>query len=270
MKCITPHHLLISISSIMSSNSVKRWQVICLAENRLVEVYSPDTPSLCPNDHPDRSIDKTRIVLLETISNDRVEIIDSREGQFQHTTLNMAIPSGAPGSISNHDFTWPIDIKVWKTDFVPGSEHVGDQVDVIVDPDRDIGMLQQSASIGDTELIVSAGVFDYPGLMRGVEVLLDDTVNTENVGRLVGLDRNTFKIVIETPLTQNFAVGTIVCLNNCMVKQTYINHALVPYTIGQKGFSGLRIPANIVMRIVWKNNDGQAKNVHFVMEYNYQ
>jgi hypothetical protein len=254
----------------MSSNTVKHWQVICLAENKLVNVYSPDTPSMCPNDHPDRSIDKTRVVLLETISNDRVEVVDSTEGQFQHTTLNMAVPSNVPGSVSNHDFSWPIAIKVWKTNFVPSSEHIGDEVDVIVDPNRDIGTLQQNANIGDTELYLNAEVFDYPGLMHGVEILLDNTVSTENVGRLIGYDRNTFKIVIENPLTQNFAIGTKFCLNSCMVKQAYIDHALIPYTIGQKGFSGLRIPANTVMRIVWKNNNGQSKNVHFTMEYNYQ
>lgn len=254
----------------MSSDPVKRWQVLCLAENKLVEVYSPDTPTMCPNDHEDRSIDTTRVYLLETISNDRVEVIDSTYGQSQHTTLNMNISSGDPNSVTVHDFSWPIDIKVWKVYFVPGPEHVGDTVEVIIDPDRVIGTLQEEAEMGDTELYVNAEAFDDSNLMRGVEVVLDDTIDQENVGRLIGYDRDTMKMVVENPLTYDFAVGTKFAINSCMVKDAYIDRSLIPYPICEKGLWGLRIPANTLMRIIWKNSDGQTKDIHLAMEYNYQ
>lgn len=92
----------------MSSNQIKRWQILCISENRLVEVYSPTMPTLCPNDHPDRSLDKTRVVLLENIKNNNTELVDSVPGQFQHTTLHIHIPTVDTDNVSVHDFFGPL------------------------------------------------------------------------------------------------------------------------------------------------------------------
>jgi len=39
--------------------------------------------------------------------------------------------------------------------------------------------------------------------------------------------------------------------------------------IGQKGFNSKFIPANTMLRIVYKNNNGQQKDIFFTIEYNY-
>lgn len=252
------------------ATEVKRWQVVCLAENKLVEVFSPDVPTLCPNDHPDRSIDTSRVVLLETIKSQRVEVVDGVPGQFQHTSLRMNVEAGDPGSKSVFEFSWPMNIQIWRTEFIPGPEHKGDTINVYIDPDRTIGVLTQNANIGDTELYISSSAFGYPGLIRGIEVKLTDGTQVQDVGRLIGYDSATFKMIIEKPLEYNFAaLGTYfqVCLH--IVKDAYISQALVPYSIGQKGISAKSLPADIILRIIWTNGSGAAKDVALIIEYNY-
>lgn len=252
------------------TTEVKRWQVVCLAENKLVEVFSPDVPTLCPNDHPDRSIDTSRVVLLETIKSNRVEVVDGVPGQFQHTSLRMSLPEGDPDSKSVFNFTWPMNIQIWRTEFMPGPEHKGDTINVCIDPDRTIGVLTQNGNIGDTELYLSPSAFGYPGLIRGIEVNLTDGVNTQHVGRLIAFDSTIFKMTVEKPLEYNFsAMSTYfqVCLH--IVKDAYISQPLLSYGIGQKGLAAKSLPANIVMRVIWTNGSGAAKDVTFILEYNY-
>jgi hypothetical protein len=254
----------------MSNQIVHRYRVLCIAENKMVTAYGEEPPLLCPNDHVDRSLDHSRTIMADTFKKNQVEIFDPTDGNFQYRCIHFSVPSGSPpGEVTPHDFSWPMDLKIWKVEFIPGSEHVGDMVDVIIDPDREIATLTADASINDTELVVASTAFDYPYLTRGIEVKLDDTVNTENVGMITAIDRVNFKLHVETPLTQNFSIGTKICVNVKMVKDAMINQASRPYVVGQKGFKSKELDANTTMRFNYKNNDGQPKDVYVEMEYNY-
>lgn len=142
---------------------------------------------------------------------------------------------------------------------------------MIINPDKEIGILQYDANIGATEIYANADTFNYSGLSRGIEIRLDDGTNAENIGRIIGYDIDTRKIVFEKPLTQNFTLGAKICLNNCIVKDAFIDNALIPYNIniGGKGSLSNYLTANTVFRVVWKNNGGQSKDICFSMEYNY-
>jgi hypothetical protein len=253
----------------MSEEIVKRYRVMCIAENKMVTVYSTEAPTLCPNDHPNREIDHARTMETETLKKNQVEIFDPTAGNFQYTDLPINVPSGAPGNITTHDFSWPMWLNIWKTEFVPGSEHDGDEIDVIFDPDRIVGVLTADAQIGSTELTVSSTLFDYPNLTCGLDVTITDGTNTEDVGRITGIDRVNFKLIVENGLSQTFLTGTVIQFNLHMVKNAIISRINVPYTLGLKGIQNKGLPPGIVMRYIYKNKNGQAKNCYVGMEYNY-
>ncbi len=253
----------------MTEKIVKQWRVLCLEENKMVTVYSPDVPSLCPNDHPDRTIDHTRTTMIAHISTKKFQIENSTPGNFQHTTVLINVPSGSPGDIYVHDMSWPMDIYIWKTEFLPETKHKQDEISIMVAPNKVIGALTQDANIGDTELNVTSTVFDFSLLSKGVDAKLDDTVNSEEVGRITGIDPVNFKIHIENPLTQTFSAGTQFQINLCMIRNLIISQDIKTVKIGSKGFTSKFIPANTVLRLLYKNNNGQAKDVYFSMEFNY-
>jgi hypothetical protein len=253
----------------MSSEEVKRYRVLCIAENKMVTAYGIKPPTLCPNDHADRSIDHSRTVLAATFKRDQVEIFDPTTGNFQYTTLKFSVPSGSAGDVSDHDFSWPMTLDIWKTEFMAGTEHVGDSMNVMIDPDRVIGILTADANIGDTELSVSSAGFAHPALSPGLEIKLDDTSNSEDLGRITGVDSVNFKLHVENGLTQNFLAGTQVIINVCIVKDAMVSQTKKAYIMGSKGIKSKELPSDIVMRFRYKNNDGVAKDVHIEMEYNY-
>jgi hypothetical protein len=254
----------------MTDTVVKHYRVLCIEENKMVTVYGLEPPTLCPNDHADRTIDHSRTIKSGQYSHKTVELQSGTPGNFQYTTIHFTIPAGTPGDVTDHDFSWPMDLMIWRTEFVPGTEHVGDMSSTIISPDQIIGILSADANIGDTELTINSEAFGFPNLTKGIEVMLDDTSNAENLGRIVGIDKVYFKIHVETPLTQNFAAGTNLCLNICIVKDIAISQSNRSIMIGAKGFSSINVPANTVIRFKYKNNDGLEKDVHIEMEYNYQ
>lgn len=254
----------------MTDTIVNYYRVLCIEENKMVDAYGLEAPLLCPNDHADRTLDHSRTVRSAQYSNKIVQIQNSTPGNFQYTTIHFNVPSGTPGDVTDHDFAWPMDIMVWRTEFVSSAEHVGDSASTVISPDQIIGILTADANIGDTELSIDSNAFSFPNLTRGIDVKLDDTANSEELGRIVGIDRVNFKINVETPLTQNFLTGTYFIINICIVKDIVINQANRSLLIGQKGFSTIDIPAGIITRFKYKNNDGLAKDVYVEMEYNYQ
>lgn len=257
----------------MTSETVKVWQVKCIAENAMITTYSPTMPTLCPNDHPDRSIDPLFTIQVGEYKQDLITVQNSVPGVFQLKTFQINVPSGSPGDISTHDLSWPMDVYIWRTIFVPSASNVGDSLYVTIDPDRIIGDLTASAAIGDTELIVSSTVFTFPYLVKGVLCKLTDPLNPGNINipsRIIGFDKDSFKIKLEHPLTAPLGLGTFVIVNMVLVDTLLISQTIYPYITGAKGFSANRIPPNAIMRFFYTNGDGSAKTLNIDFEYNYQ
>lgn len=248
---------------------VHRYRVMCIEENKMVTTYGTEPPTLCPNDHADRTINPFLTVVADTFKKNQVEIFNPTNGNFQYTCICLSIPAGEPDDISTHDFSWPMDLKIWKTEFYSGTEHVGDVLDVVVDPDRVVGLLNEDSTTGSTIMSVSSTVFEHPSLTCGVDVSLDNSGNSEKVGIIKGVDRNNLKLELDTPLPHNFTTGTKICLNIKMIKNVLIHQPNKMYTVGQKGFNSKNIDAGTVVRFFYKNSTGLAKNVYIEMEYNY-
>jgi hypothetical protein len=252
----------------------KIWRVDCITDSRYEYTNSDTIPTVCPVD--DNHIVGTikEIGIAETINindiNNSVKIQNNVPGNFQYTTINFTVPSGTPGDVTIHDFSWPMTLLLWRTGFLSEITHIGDVVSTIISPDLIIGVLTEDANIGDTELSINPEVFLFPKFTNGIELKLDDTSKTEKPGRLIGIDSENSKITIESSLTQNFVSGTMLRLNICTVKDASVRHANVSIGIGTKGFSSIEIPANTIVRFEYKNNNGLEKEVYIEMEYNYQ
>lgn len=254
----------------MSETVINQWSALCIEENIMVDIWSPDLPTICPNAiaHTSRALDPTRIIFVKEIRNNQVEVMDGTPGNYQNTTRTLSIPAGDPGSVSTHDISWKSNIKIWTTEFFPQAAHMGDVIGVVIDPDRLVGILVSDHSIGDTILSVSQTVFTYPYLTCGLEVSLNDGVHTQNLGQIISIDYTNYRITVENALTYAFGTNTGVLINLVSFKNKKISRSNYPYTFGSKGFATKSIPANIVMRFVYTNSSGLAKDVDIDFEYN--
>lgn len=247
-------------------STVYQYRVYCIEEGKNVNVWATTTPKLCPNNHTDRSIDPNRTTVVSSLSTNTIKAEEPTEGYFQATTVEMNIPSGSPGDVTLIDVSWPMDILIWKTEFNPVSDMMGDKINVIGDPGLSVGALTADASATDTVLNVSNTVTD--NVIRGFDVQLTDGSTTEKLGRIVGVDKDNFQITVENALTNNFLASspTYVQLNVCSVKDFKID-TLNKTQFGEKGFRYKTLPANTVMRLEYTNNNGLPKIWNWRIEY---
>ncbi|GAH07313.1 unnamed protein product, partial [marine sediment metagenome] len=153
---------------------------------------------------------------------------------FETTHVNMAIPFGTPGAVTEHDVSWPMDILMWRTLLTPLSDMIGDQISVLAAPETTVGIVTSLVSIGDTVINVNSTVTD--NTIRGFLITLDDGVNKDVLGRCTNVDGGAGTITVTTPTTYSFAAMTTpVKISVYLLKDIDITDTKV-IDIGSKGF----------------------------------
>lgn len=244
--------------------TVYNYRFYCPTELAYIYVWGTSPPSFCPNDHA--SIDSNTIVIVNTVTEDTRIVKESTNGYYQSEAIAMNIPAGSTGDISSQDFTWPIDIQIWKNDLIALDNQIGDVVSVVINPDTNIGTLTSDANIGQTILNVSPTVTTIA--VKGFNVALTDGVTKNELGLITYVDKVNSQITVSTPLTNNFLASapTYVQISVVIVKNQPILKADTMF-FGLKGLKYMEFAATDVMRVYYTNNNGQAKTCHWRLEY---
>lgn len=249
-------------------DAIKIWRVYCIHESVYVITYDVNIPTLCPNNHIDRTIDTSKTRLLNYVSQNKVTVEEPTSGNYQATTYGVNVPAGLAGDITTYDVVWPMDIDLWKVTLMTDANINMDTINVIVGPETTIGVLTQDAFIGDTLINITGATFSTP-ITTGAEIILYDGVNKNDMGRIINLDADNFQITCETSLTNNFLAGTLLKINFYMLKNYTLALPNYEYKLADKGFRYKKIPANTISRIYMTNSDGAQKNICFNIEYYY-
>lgn len=255
----------------MSDQPIHQYQVFCVAENNFFTVYGKEEPTLCPNDHVDRTINSELTSIVETYDINKIKAEENTEGDFTRATVENLIPSGSPGDVTNHDdAVWDENIFLWKTIIYPSADMLGDIINVRgIKNDAPyyniVGALTAEGTTGTNVLTVSDTVIT--NVYKGMEIELDNTVIKENVGTVTGIDTVAKTITVKKNLTNTFAPGSLVRVELVVVKDCRIHSTNWPIEIGGKGMKGKRINAGDIMRVRYTNNDGQAKKLYWDVEY---
>lgn len=249
---------------------VYQYRVYCIEEASFVYTWSTETPTICPNNHVDRSIDLNNVVIIGKVGENRVIAGQDSLKNFQHTCIPINVPAMTPGDVYVQTFSWPMLIQIWKTEFYTNTEHVNDRLTIYVAPDTVVGVLTQAASINDTTIHVSSTVINNNVFSNGVDIELDNGVISEEPGRVIGHSTSLNTVTFETPLTQNFAIGTYVKLNLKVINDVVMHRTESVYKIAEKGLKGRTIPANTNLRALYTNTNGQEKKLYLVIEIYYE
>jgi len=249
-------------------STIYLYRVYCIQENKDVFQWSEIPPTICPNDHGDRTIDSSRTVIVDSRGKEIVTVNEPTDGYYQAITDKIIVPSDTPGSTYIHNLSFPMDVIMWRSEFKPSTNMVGDELSVIAGPDTIVGTLTSSGSIGETTITVSSTVIT--NVVKGIDIAIDDTVNYQDLGRVTAIDTDNSTITFENSLTNNYAIGSLIKINICMLRDYVIDDDSERLKFGDKGFKGKLIPAGTVMRLKYKNNNGQAKTWYWRLEYYYE
>lgn len=253
----------------MVDKEVNEYRVYCIEEAKYVKSWGTVEPTICPNDHSDRTIATLQTVITNTIATKHVITEEPSTGKFEHTSEVFEVPSGATGAVTEFHLCYPMDIQIWDTMIYVSPDNVGDCVTVIVAPDTTLGILTAGADTGATGLNVNSTVVTNDYISRGIHLGLNNGGTTEHPGRVVAFDAEANTVIMQVPFTQYFPPGTLVQMNLHMIHNLIFSRADHSHKIAQKGFKGKIVPANTDVCIHYTNQSTNAKRIVFYIEYYY-
>ncbi|ARF11607.1 hypothetical protein Klosneuvirus_2_43 [Klosneuvirus KNV1] len=248
---------------------VYKYRLWCLEENTFVYTYNDTVPTICPNNHTDRSLDDSKTTIVDKITPETSTIVQNVPGYYQMATTIITVPSGATGSIYEQTFSFPMDLQLWLMEFTSIADMVGDNFHIVAAPETIIGAVIAPVSTSDTVLTVTNTVFTSGVIAKGLEILLDDGANKQSLGLVTAVDETNSQLTIQNPPSVAYSPGSYVKMNIYVVKNQVIDVAGKTFVYGRKGITTKTIAANTPLKFVYTNNNGLAKNLYFNLEFNY-
>ena len=252
----------------MSTKIVYQYRVYCIEEATYVTLWGETEPTLCPNNHADRTINSSSTTIIDKINIDTVKAEEPTYGYFQSKSLEFNIPAGATGDVSTFDESWVSKILLWRSIFYINSENLGDVINVQAGPNTTIGVITAALSPGETVITANSTVFDYL-LYRGLHVRITDGVNIDALGEVTNIDKENFQFTVSTATTNSFAIGSYIQLTICSIQNLKLTQ-IGNIKVANKGFKGQSVEPGQIMRLNYTNNDGLAKTINLRLEYYLQ
>jgi hypothetical protein len=240
-----------------------KYKYRCIEEGIDVGSWGKTPPTICINDHVDRTIDLNSIAIVEQFIKQHVTIDENTNGFFETDMIVNDVGVGATGSVSTFDVIWDSNITLWRTVLSCSNEMIGDELKVVAVPETPIGLITNPVSISDTVITVDNDVI--ANAYRGFECVIDDTTN-KHVTVIKAIDTINNTITLKHASPYAYSASAPIKIGIFIVKYAKIHNAL-NIDIGIKGVKGKAIEQGKVVRITYTNNNGQAKKVYWRTEY---
>ena len=250
--------------------TIYKYKVFCITTHSEEFIWSEEPPTKCPSD-PSHEINTDSISIINQISENKIKIEEESTptgGHFRVETVSiMNIPANE--SVDT-DIFYPIPISVLELKIVTDESNIGDNLRCAIAPDTIIGVITAPTTPGLNDIQVSSTVFEH--LKIGFDVELFCVTETgpvfQKLGRTLELHPESSKIKTEFPLTQVFnpLLPTYVRMTVYNIDNYTIGKPAL-YAMGSSKIGGTHIPANIHIRITYKNNTNQAKSFIGQIEY---
>lgn len=190
---------------------------------------------------------------------------ETTQAMFAAQSLIIDVSSGDVEVAKN--FSWPYNIAVKSATIYVTEDMVGDEMLVHEAPNTLVGYLTQPLNIGDTSMYVSETVLEnvmiayYVGLYQPGEEGIE-------IGQVLEKDLKTQCIKLLTPSDVSADAYSYVAMCSKMIPELLFTCSQ-KIEIGKTIPTASRLPANIPIRIYYKNNNGKAKKVSIFVEYLY-
>jgi hypothetical protein len=194
-----------------------------------------------------------------------VEAGDTTQELFSAQSLIIDVSDGDLEIAKN--FSWPYTIAIKSGTIYVTEDMIGDEMSVHEAPNTLIGYLMQPLNVGDTSMYVSETVIQnmrkayYVGLYQPGEEGIE-------VSQVLSIDAAHGALSLATPSDVSAGAYSYIAMCGKMIPELLftINQKI---EIGKTLPTANRLPANIPMRVYYKNNNAKAKTVSIFVEYLY-
>ena len=179
-------------------------------------------------------------------------------------TVSFNIP---PNSVAYEDSSWKYPIAVYSVSFISKANQEGDVINILSGPDTTVGAILEPVIANNTTTFkVSLTVINnvYPGY----HIKLTDGNNYDDLGEVYQINKEDGTISVDNPptVTYNHTTPTYVLTESNFIK----NYEIGPtwkYDIGFSKIGAAYIPANTIIRTLYKNNSNEEKRFIGYIEY---
>lgn len=245
------------------------YKIFCVTDNQFEYVWRETPPTVCPvnNTH---TVNTSSISIDNIVSETTVKIKEENVPTGENFMCESYLINCATGidEVTITDFTYPVPITVLGVEILCDQENKGDEISLCVAPDTVIGVITASAATGATGANVSPTVVEY--IMPGYHMCLTNGISLFDCGRVISIDLETNHVLFENSLTSSFSAlsptyvtMTVYTINNYIVGGAGIRE------IGKGKIGGSYVPANTLVRSIYKNKTGGEKTMSGQIEYLY-
>ncbi len=244
-------------------SSVGNYKIYCNDENKYVSGWSVAPPSACYNNNA-HDININSVQLIQTISTDTVKIKEDsilipRNVWIKHIEFTGIYPQTS----QDQYFTFKIPISMYSFTFVTDNTNKGDEFTIAVNPDTPLGLITENLNAGVTTLHAPPGLLLYG--WNGFELKITDGTNTDDLGMILSIDKDTGIVEFENKTEHNFSS------NNSVVKMTY--YTMKNFKFGAPGvqrygddiIGGASPPIGTVVKFTYNNNSASGDPKNFIM-----
>lgn len=208
------------------------------------------------------NIDTLSVTIIDQISESKTQIInnDKTQGHYMMEGLNIQIPEGTLKQTTIK--TFPMPISCYAVYCYPTECNINDHISCSVP--LPTSPIISNVPIGGSNITVPTQLSPYFDV--GMNVSLSNSNITQSLGRIVNVSGDV--ISTEIAASNEFAAGDKIISRVYFVKDMMFP-VVNKYVIGQGTLNGTYIPAKTPVIIDYFNNNSNAKNIVFHLEYTY-
>lgn len=248
-----------------------KYRYYCSSESTNIEEWreeSEGAPTQCKNDSG-HTIDSSSIVIIETRADNIVKIQEESVLTGEHFSSTQVKLSCAANSWTEVDVSFPFPVSLLDAQFIVSSENKDDEIEAIALPDKIIGTITADVAVNDTEITVSQTVIDNTAVGRNLK--LDDGTNSEDLGKVLSIDKTNLKITVENGAANAYTASTpTYCKADVYFVENFTLGHPGRHTVGQGKIGASPLPANEVLRLRYNNKHASnAKDFYIQIDYLY-
>ncbi|RKZ96609.1 MAG: hypothetical protein DRQ40_00425 [Gammaproteobacteria bacterium] len=245
------------------------YRYVCISGTQFEE-WSEEIPISCPNGN---AVSSGTLAIIDSVSDQDVSATIVEEsiatgGHFQGESVTVNI-SGTDWAEVDH--SWPIPISIVAAHFTTDDTHQGDIIQAHAAPNTTIGAATAVISGGQSTFSVQQSVVDNISLGFLVTLVDSNDGATEELGRVIDIDKENLTITTEDVTSQALAISPAPTYVQMTI--AYINHMEIgpprADVVGEGNLKASYFPANTILRFRYKRVDGTADKLVVRLEYFY-
>jgi hypothetical protein len=253
--------------------TVHKWKIHCSTEGAWQEVWSPDEPTVCPNNNS-HTVTASSAYIVQSIDEAKVQINEEETpvgsaptgGYYRLFSRSFDCP---PNSTTTDSFVFEYPVAIIAGFMNTSLTMKGDIISIDCGKDTTIGALTADVTTGDTVINVSSTV--TANVKRGRHVRFIDGGTVTDYHLVVGVDSAAGTITLASGGCSHSLTAATPTLIQMTIKYAENVELSEPgmYTIGTNKIGASYVPAGIVLTLTYVNNSADEKRPSWLIECLY-